>query len=80
MNRIKRKVLEDFSIIGIDDQQFGQRLKAFVLPVKNSDLTEEEILEWLRSRVARFQLSKEIEFVDHLPYTVLGKPDKKRLI
>jgi acyl-CoA synthetase (AMP-forming)/AMP-acid ligase II len=76
---MKHPFIEDVAIIGMDDTQFGQRLKAFVLPVKNASLTEEELLEWLRSRVARFQLPKEIKFVGEMPYTPLGKLDKKQL-
>jgi fatty-acyl-CoA synthase len=75
---IKHSLIEDVAIIGIDDKQFGQRLKAFVLPVKNASLTEEELFEWLRSRVARFHLPKEIKFVEYMPYTPLGKLDKKQ--
>jgi len=43
------------------------------------DLTKDEILQWLRARVARYQIPKEFIFRDQLPYTPLGKRDKKRL-
>lgn len=71
--------IEDAAVIGISDENFGQRLKAFVLPAKNSCITVEELLEWLRTRVARFQMPKEITFVDAIPYTPVGKLDKKQL-
>jgi len=71
--------VEDVAVIGINDEAFGQRLKAFVLPVENSNLTKEELLEWLRPRVARFQMPKEIVFVKQMPYTALGKLDRKHL-
>lgn len=71
--------IEDVAVIGIRDENFGQRLKAFVLPAENANLSQEELLEWLRSRVARFQLPKEISLVKHMPYTDLGKLDKKLL-
>ncbi|MFS0821776.1 AMP-binding protein [Bacillus sp. 1P02SD] len=76
---IQHPYIHDVAIIGIDDEQFGQRLKAIVVPEKNTSLTEEELREWLRPRVARFQLPKEISIVDHLPYTPLGKLDKKQI-
>ncbi|WP_430787402.1 AMP-binding protein [Virgibacillus flavescens] len=76
---MKHSFIEDVAIIGINDEKFGQRLKAFVVPVENASLTENEIMEWLRSRVARYQLPREIELVDDLPYTALGKLDKKQL-
>lgn len=71
--------IEDVAVIGISDQEFGQRLKGFVVKEEGAGLTQEELLAWLRPRVARFQLPKEISFVQQLPYTSLGKIDKKQL-
>lgn len=71
--------VEDAAVIGISDENFGHRLKAFVLTVRDANITKEELLEWLHSRVARFQFPKDIAFVDNMPYTSLGKFDKKQL-
>ncbi len=71
--------IEDAAAIGISDENFGQRLKVFVLPVKNAHITKEELFEWLRPRAARFQIPKDIILVDNMPYTPLGKLDKKQL-
>jgi fatty-acyl-CoA synthase len=76
---INHPLLDDVAVIGIGDEEFGQRLKAFVNPVKNVALTKEELYEWLRPRVARFQVPKDIVFVDELPYTPVGKLDKRQL-
>lgn len=69
----------DAAVIGIEDDQFGQRLKAFVVPNEASTVTDHELHQWLRSRVSRYQLPKEIEVVNQLPYTHLGKLDRKQL-
>ncbi|RUT47177.1 AMP-dependent synthetase [Paenibacillus anaericanus] len=71
--------IEDAAVIGMQDEQFGQRLKAIVRLTPQAETTEEELLQWLRPRLARFQMPKEIIVVDDLPYTSLGKLDKKRL-
>ncbi|MCL6459731.1 MAG: fatty acid--CoA ligase family protein, partial [Gorillibacterium sp.] len=76
---IQHSQVADVAVIGIRDQDFGQRLKAFVQLVDNATLTQEELYVWLRPRVARFQVPKEIVFLDHMPYTSLGKHDKKQL-
>ncbi|KAB8130125.1 AMP-binding protein [Gracilibacillus oryzae] len=76
---IQHPFVEDVVIIGMDDQKFGQRLKAFVLLKKDARLSEEALLEWLRPRVARYQLPGEVKFVDRIPYTNLGKLDRKKL-
>lgn len=79
----------DAVVVGVPDERFGQRLKAYVeiaaLPMaaarwpKKADLTEEELRAWLRGRLARFQMPGEIVFLDRLPYTSLGKPDRRSL-
>lgn len=75
---IHHPLVEVVAVIGIYDNQFGQRLRAFVQPL-NTQLTEETLMDWLRPRVARFQMPKEIVFVASMPYTPLGKLDKKQL-
>lgn len=75
---INHELVEDVAVIGISDESFGQRLQAFVQPV-DAHLSKEELFEWLRTRVARYQLPKEIVFVDPIPYTPLGKIDKRLL-
>jgi len=76
---MKHPQVEDAAVIGISDEIFGQRLKAFILLERDANFSKEELIEWLRSRVARFQVPKEITFVDNIPYTPLGKLDKKQL-
>ncbi|MFB4166783.1 AMP-binding protein [Virgibacillus sp. JSM 102003] len=76
---IKHFEVEDVAVTGIEDEQFGQRLTAFVQPAENATVTKEELLEWLSSKVARYQVPKELTFVDHMPYRSIGKLDKKQL-
>jgi len=71
--------VEEAAVIGVSDEKFGQRLKAFVLPAANATVTKEELFQWLGPRVARFQMPKDIAFVDDMPYTPVGKLDKKQL-
>lgn len=71
--------IEDAAVVGIFDEQFGQRLKAFIRPQGVGELSSDNVLQWLKPRVARFQLPKEIVFMERLPYTPLGKLDKKQL-
>jgi len=75
----KHPQIEDVAVVGIRDEGFGQRLKAYVLPAEGSGISKEELIEWLRPRVARFQMPKEITFVNQMPYTPLGKIDRKKL-
>jgi acyl-CoA synthetase (AMP-forming)/AMP-acid ligase II len=67
------------AVVGITDAEFGQRLKAVVAPKKGRRLNEGTLLDWLRPRVARYQMPAVVEFRDELPHTPLGKVDKKAL-
>jgi acyl-CoA synthetase (AMP-forming)/AMP-acid ligase II len=67
------------AVIGIADVEFGQRLKAVVATKKGSTLDKEALFDWLKPRVARYQMPAVVEFRDELPYTPLGKLDKKAL-
>lgn len=75
---IQHPDIKQVAVIGIKDEEFGQRLKAFM--VIDNNLTKDDILNWLSTRVARFQIPKQIEFLTDIPYSSLGKPDKKGLV
>jgi fatty-acyl-CoA synthase len=76
---IKHDEVNQVAVIGIIDADFGQRLKAFVVRSGESGIDQSQILEWLQSRVARFQMPKSVEFLDELPITSVGKINKKIL-
>jgi acyl-CoA synthetase (AMP-forming)/AMP-acid ligase II len=67
------------AVVGVPDAEFGQRLKAVVVIKKNTALDRAALLDWLKPRVARYQMPAVVEFRDELPYTPLGKIDKKSL-
>ncbi len=71
--------IETAAVVGIDDSEFGQRLKAVVIRKQDTTLDQSTLLDWLKPRVARYQMPAVIEFREELPYTSLGKLDKKSL-
>ncbi|MBD2867292.1 AMP-binding protein [Paenibacillus sp. IB182493] len=76
---IRHPDVEDVAVKGVRDEMFGQRLKAYVQPAELAGLSEEALMDWLRPRAARYQMPREIVFVREIPYTRLGKQDKKQL-
>lgn len=72
--------IRDTIVISIDDPEFGQRLKAIVVPVSKNELSEKQIMLWLKTRVSRYQMPKVIRFTDHIPINSIGKPDKETLL
>jgi fatty-acyl-CoA synthase len=71
--------VESVGVVGISDPEFGQRLKAVIKKNKDGTLDRSTLLAWLKPRVARYQMPAIVEFRDELPYTALGKLDKKSL-
>jgi fatty-acyl-CoA synthase len=65
-------------VIGVDDEEFGQRLKAFVSK-KGAKPTEDDIKAKVKSDLARYKVPKEVEFLDELPRNATGKVLKKEL-
>lgn len=70
--------VEDAAVVGIEDVYAGHILKAYV-QLYDEKLTEEELVSWLRERLTTYQLPREIVFVKELPYTAVGKLDRKQL-
>lgn len=64
---------------GMPDDDFGQRLVAYIQLKPGAVFSAEEIAGWLRGKAARYQMPRDIRMVDELPYTPLGKVDRKRV-
>jgi fatty-acyl-CoA synthase len=65
--------------IGVDDADFGQRLRAFVVLRDGASLTAEEIKEYVKGQLARFKTPRDVIFVDRLPRNPTGKVLKREL-
>jgi acyl-CoA synthetase (AMP-forming)/AMP-acid ligase II len=71
--------IADAAARGVPDDDFGQRLVAYVQLKPEAAVSAEEIAVWLRGKAARYQMPRDILLVDELPYTPLGKVDRKRV-
>jgi fatty-acyl-CoA synthase len=69
--------VEEVAIIGVDDEKFGQRLKAFV--VKSGEISEDEIKKHVKENLAGYKVPREVVFMDELPRNATGKVLKKDL-
>ncbi len=73
--------VKEVAVIGVDDEKFGQRLKAYVVRSgSGSKPSEDEIKKHVKSNLAGYKVPRDVEFVDELPRTSTGKVLKRELM
>jgi len=67
------------AVIGVPDEQWGERPKAFVVLTAGASATPEALIEHVKSKIARYKAPREVALVDGLPKTATGKVQKFEL-
>jgi long-chain acyl-CoA synthetase len=65
--------------IGVTDEKTGEAVKLFVVLGGEQKLTKEEIIDYCRQNLAAYKVPKQIEFMDELPKTNVGKILRREL-
>ncbi|MDX8337590.1 AMP-binding protein [Draconibacterium sp. IB214405] len=71
--------IEAVEVAGVPSPKYGEAVGAFIKLKKDESLTEEEVLDFCRGKIARFKIPKYIFFVDGFPMTASGKIQKYKL-
>ena len=74
------RAVEDVALIGVKDEKYGQRLKAFVVRRRGSAASDEELKRYVKSNLAGYKVPRDIEFVKELPRNSTGKILKRELL
>jgi len=69
----------DVAVIGVPDEKWGERPKAFVVLRPGEEAGEEELIDHVKSKIARYKAPKAVAFLDELPKTSTGKVPKFEL-
>ena len=69
----------EVAVIGVPDEKWGETIKALVVRTEGSELTEQELIDYCKSRVARFKAPSSVEFREELARTATGKLQKFKL-
>jgi fatty-acyl-CoA synthase len=71
--------VKDAQVVGIPDEKYGEIVGAFVMLNDGVQLTEEDIQDYARTKIARYKVPKHIFFVNEYPLTASGKIQKFKL-
>lgn len=67
------------AVVGLPDERWIEAVTAFVVPVKGSNLTEDDIIRLCKRELGKFEVPKQVIFRENLPVTATGKVRKNIL-
>jgi fatty-acyl-CoA synthase len=73
------EAVAEAAVFGVEDEKFGQRLKAVVVRRDGMQLSADDVRSYVKSNLAGYKVPRDVEFVDELPRTSTGKVLKREL-
>jgi acyl-CoA synthetase (AMP-forming)/AMP-acid ligase II len=70
------EAVAEVAVFGVDDEKFGQRLKAVVVLRDGASASEDDLKTHVKANLAGYKVPREVEFMDELPRTSTGKVRK----
>jgi long-chain acyl-CoA synthetase len=71
--------IKEACAVGIPDPYRGETVKAFIVPREGETLTAEEVILFCREKLAAYKTPKQVEFVEDLPKSTVGKVLRRKL-
>jgi long-chain acyl-CoA synthetase len=71
--------VDEVVVCGVPDRHRGEVVKAYIKLRAGSSLKQSELRDFLKDKLAVFEIPRRVEFRDELPKTLIGKPDRKAL-
>ena len=77
---ISHPAVREVAVVGVEDGDFGQRLRAFIALHEGASLSEDEVRNLVRENLARYKVPRDVFFLDNLPRNPTGKVLKRELV
>ena len=71
--------VQDVQVVGVPDEKYGEEAMAYIILKKGVSITEDEMMDYIKARLARHKVPKYIEFVDSFPMNAAGKVLKYKM-
>jgi len=72
----KHPAISDVQVFGVPDEKFGEQLCAWIMLRAQATLTEDQVVEFCRGKIAHYKVPYYVRFVQDFPMTVTGKMQK----
>jgi fatty-acyl-CoA synthase len=76
----RHEAVQEVAAIGVDDDEFGKRLRAFVVLSDGGSADEDTLKAHVKDNLARYKVPRDIVFLDELPRNATGKILKRELV
>ncbi|MBW2140998.1 MAG: hypothetical protein JRG97_07990 [Deltaproteobacteria bacterium] len=76
---LSHESVEEVSVIGVVDKQWGEAIKAVCALKKGASLEPQELIDFVASKIARYKKPKHVVFVDALPKNQDGEIDRDQV-
>jgi acyl-CoA synthetase (AMP-forming)/AMP-acid ligase II/carbon monoxide dehydrogenase subunit G len=76
----RHDAVSEAAAVGVEDKDFGQRLRAFVVLENGKKASEDDLKGYVKKNLARYKVPREIVFMDELPRNATGKVLKRELV
>ncbi|QZY30328.1 AMP-binding protein [Nocardioides coralli] len=76
---VGHEAVADAAAVGVDDDDYGKRLRAFVVVREGSEVSEDALKEHVKANLARYKVPREVVFLPELPRNATGKVLKREL-